>query len=176
MKKKDVVVTLNIRPIKLEDAESFLNLCKMLDQETAFMLYEPNERKTTALEQKHMIERVTSDKRSTILLAEIQDNIVGFLALFSNKNNRNKHSAYIVIGILQEYTGRGIGTALLKHGIQWAKEHELHRLELTVMVHNERGIALYEKMGFQREGMKRHSLSVDGQWIDEYYYSYLMED
>ncbi|MBM6619329.1 GNAT family N-acetyltransferase [Bacillus suaedaesalsae] len=167
---------LEIRSITPEDAELFLALSKRLDQETAFMLYEPNERKTTALEQKNMIERIISAKNSTILVAEHIDKIVGFIALFGNKNLRNKHSAYIVIGILQDYTGKGLGTKLFEQGILWAKAQNFHRLELTVMVHNKSGIALYEKMGFQREGIKKHSLKVNGQWVDEYYYSYLMEE
>jgi Acetyltransferases, including N-acetylases of ribosomal proteins len=45
----------------------------------------------------------------------------------------------------------------------------LTRLELTVMVHNERAIALYKKMGFEIEGTKKRSMRIDGQYVDEYY-------
>lgn len=40
-----------IREIEIEDASSFLQLSKQLDEETKFMLYEPGERKTTAEQQ-----------------------------------------------------------------------------------------------------------------------------
>jgi RimJ/RimL family protein N-acetyltransferase len=42
------------------------------------------------------------------------------------------------------------------------------RLELSVMTHNERGIALYKKMGFEIEGTKRASIYVNGNYVDEY--------
>jgi RimJ/RimL family protein N-acetyltransferase len=35
------------------------------------------------------------------------------------------------------------------------------------MVHNERAIGLYEKLGFQREGRKRDVLRVSGEYVDE---------
>jgi RimJ/RimL family protein N-acetyltransferase len=37
------------------------------------------------------------------------------------------------------------------------------------MVHNERAIALYKKMGFEIEGTKKRSMRIDGQYVDEYY-------
>lgn len=42
------------------------------------------------------------------------------------------------------------------------------------MENNEAGIALYKKMGFDIEGIKRNSLYVDGQYINEYYMSKLL--
>lgn len=52
-------------------------------------------------------------------------------------------------------------------------DNGVHRLELTVMENNESGVALYKKMGFDIEGMKRDSL-YDGQYINEYYMSKLL--
>jgi len=43
-----------------------------------------------------------------------------------------------------------------------------------VQVHNIRAIALYENCGFEREGLKRHSLRIDGTYVDEYYMSKLL--
>ena len=70
--------------------------------------------------------------------------------------------AAIVIGILQEYSGRGIGTTLFKEVEKWARLHDVWRLELTVMAHNTRAQALYRKIGFEQEGVKKASLIIDG--------------
>lgn len=82
---------------------------------------------------------------------------------------RNRHSAYIVTGILQQYAGQGLGTQFFKALDEWAAAHKLHRLELTVMSHNERAVHLYQKMGFVIEGVKKDSLLVNGRHVDEYY-------
>ena len=87
---------------------------------------------------------------------------------------RNKHSVYLVIGILAQYRGLGIGTKLFEQLEKWAKEQNIHRLELTVVTRNEAGLRLYKKMGFEIEGTKRHSLYIDGKFVDEYYMSKLL--
>lgn len=81
---------------------------------------------------------------------------------------RNKHKAYIVVGVLREYAGKGVETSLFTHTEKWAREIGVRRLELTVMVHNEAGLALYKKVGFTIEGTARDSMLVDGKYVDEY--------
>lgn len=51
---------------------------------------------------------------------------------------------------------------------KWVKQNKTHCLELSVMTHNKAAIALYKKIGFKIEGIKKHSLLVDGLWADEY--------
>lgn len=157
-----------IREIEIEDASSFLQLSKQLDEETKFMLYEPGERKTTAEQQEKMIHRFIENEYATIFVAVEDERIVGFILVNGNNIQRKRHVATIVIGILQEYNGRGIGTRLFKEVEKWAKLHDVWRLELTVMAHNTRAQALYKKAGFEKEGVKKAALIIDGKGIDEY--------
>ncbi|EOO69084.1 ribosomal-protein-alanine acetyltransferase [Bacillus cereus VD196] len=157
-----------IREIEIEDASSFLQLSKQLDEETKFMLYEPGERKTTAEQQEKMIHRFIEIEYATIFVAVEDERIVGFILVNGNDIQRKRHVATIVIGILQEYNGRGIGTRLFKEVEKWAKLHDVWRLELTVMAHNTRAQALYKKAGFEKEGVKKAALIIDGKGIDEY--------
>ena len=121
-----------------------------------------------------MISAFASEKNSAILVAENEQQLAGYLIAKGGSASRNRHSAYLVIGILEEYRSRGIGTRLFEEMLNWAKSQELHRLELTVMSHNEAGINLYKKMGFEVEGKQRDSLLVDGNYVDEYYMSMLL--
>ena len=57
---------------------------------------------------------------------------------------------------------------------RWARNHHIHRLELTVVADNQRALALYRKMGFEQEGVKRHSLQINGKYVDEYYMAKLL--
>lgn len=162
--------TIMIRPIHIEDAESYLKMLHQLDLETENMMYEPGERKTTVKEMKKHIED-TINSGSLILIIEDagKDCIAGFLALEKGFANRIKHSAYLVIGILTAYRGQGLGNRLFQEMDIWAKKNHIARIELTVMTHNESGIHLYKKMGFHIEGTKVKSLVVDGAFVDEYY-------
>jgi RimJ/RimL family protein N-acetyltransferase len=71
------------------------------------------------------------------------------------------------MGVRKAFSGRGIGTALLRELSDWAPAHGVRRLELTVMSHNERALGLYLRSGFEIEGTRRRSLLVDGRNVDE---------
>lgn len=158
-----------IRKLEVQDAQNYLEFNEQLFAESDFLLFEAGERQTTLEEQEARIKAISQSGHSVIFVAEEQDRIVGHVAAFGNSNNRSKHSAYVVIGILQEVANQGLGTKLLQKVDQWAKERELHRLELTVMTHNLRAIGLYKKLGFKIEGTKKDSLFVNGRYVNEYY-------
>ena len=164
-----------IRTIRPDDAEQFLNLCKKLDQETRFMMLEPGERTTTVEEQRDQIRRLLLQENSTIFVAEHDGQLVGYLGAFGGQFRRIRHSVHIVIGILQDFTGQGIGGQLFAALEEWAHQKSITRLELTVMTHNQAGLALYKKRGFTIEGTKKHSLLIKGQYIDEYYMAKLLD-
>jgi RimJ/RimL family protein N-acetyltransferase len=158
-----------IRKVRIEDVEQLLHLRMQLDNETQFMLFEPGERNIDLNEQRRQLEDTLSQEKQMIFVAEHNGKLVGYLAAIGGKVLRTRHSAEIVIGILQEFTGQGIGTQLFMAMEQWARQQQLHRLELTVMAHNTAGIALYKKQGFEIEGTRRHAYIINGQYVDEYY-------
>lgn len=165
-----------VREIRESDAEKFLNLCKRIDQETQFMLLEPGERRTTVEEQYERIKTILSRDNQTILVAENNGQLLGYLAAIGGNFKRNRNGVYIVVGILQTFAGQGIGTELFKALERWARKHNIHRLELTVMVHNQKAVSFYKKMGFEIEGTKKHALFVNSAYVDEYYMARLLAE
>ncbi|MCA0983946.1 GNAT family N-acetyltransferase [Halobacillus yeomjeoni] len=157
-----------IVPIEVENAEGYVALTKKLESESDFLLYEEGERPVDGEKMKSMIRAFHHQPNSTILVAIHNGELVGHVMGMGGSAKRNKHVAHVVTGVLKEYHGRGIATELFTHLENWAREHEIHRLELTVMVHNFVALRLYEKVGFQIEGKKKEVLKVDGQWVDEY--------
>lgn len=162
--KEDVI----IRTIIPDDAEALLRLQHQLDGETKFMLLEPGERTTTLEKARENIQRVLDQPNGTILVAEHDGKLVGYLYANGGGARRNSHTVYIVIGIVQAYTRQGIGTRLFEELEVWARQRGMHRLELGVMTPNAAGIALYTKMGFIIEGTRKDAYLVDGQWVDEF--------
>ena len=163
-----------IREIQESDAAAFLELCLALDSETKFMMLEPGERTLNVDEQRERICSLASRENATILVAEVDSQLVGYIFADGGRYQRNQHAAHIVIGIRAAFTGQGIGALLFQELFDWALNHGLTRLELTAMAHNERGVNLYRKMGFEVEGLRRRSLFVDGDYVDEYAMSMLL--
>ena len=74
------------------------------------------------------------------------------------------HRGVLGIGVLASYRGQGIGEALLQRALQLAQYKGLTRIELTVREPNKRAISLYEKFGFEREGVHKNALLFEGQY------------
>ena len=132
------------------------------------MLYEPGER-TKDLAKIESVIRNSVEGDNFLLVAEADGRLVGYLSAEKGSLNRIAHSAYIVVGILSEYRGKGIGTEFFRRLDIWAEEMKVSRLELTVICENSVAKHLYEKNGFEIEGIKRKSVLVDGKYLDEFY-------
>lgn len=162
-----------IRKAHPADAESLIGL--IADAENSGnMMFDPGERKMTPAGLSKRIEAMKQAETSAILVAESDGGLAGYLFIIGSETNRTRHSAYLAIGIHSSSRGQGVGTKLFEQADKWAIENSISRLELTVMVRNHAGVALYQKMGFLIEGTKKSSLKVDGEYIDEYYMAKLI--
>lgn len=165
---------IKIREVDTSDAMRLANLIQKVDKSSDYMLWESGEREISAEKQLKIIEGLKKSGNSTILVVEKEKELVGYLFAIGGNAKRNKHGAYIVIGIAKESRGMGIGSKLFKKLNNWAIENDICRLELTVVTKNESGLRLYTKSGFEIEGTKRKSLCIDGEFVDEYYMSKLI--
>jgi RimJ/RimL family protein N-acetyltransferase len=159
---------IKIREIVVSDADKLLELHRKLDNESKFMLYEPNERKTSIEQQKGIITTYMNSDNSNIFVVEEDSQLVGHLSVNGGNTNRIRHRAYIVIGIMKEYTNNGIGKELFRSLEEWRFTTKITRLELTVMTNNEQAIKLYKREGFEIEGIRKNSMIIEGKYIDEY--------
>lgn len=163
-----------IREITVSDAENLVNLILQVEKESEYMLMEPGERQLTVEQQAQRIESFQKSHNSTIFVAEKDSQLVGYLFVVGGSARRTAHSVYLVIGILKDFRGLGIGTKLFQQLEEWAVVHNIHRLELTVVTRNKAGVGLYKKLGFEIEGRKQHSLLINGEFVNEYYMAKLI--
>lgn len=161
---------MKIRKCEINDADNMLKMLLELDKETEYMLFEADERPNDVNRVKAMINQ-SANGDNLLLIATEEDDIIGFLSAQRGIPRKIKHTAYIVVGIREKFRGKGIGKKLFLELDLWAKENNISRLELTVMCPNSIAKQLYEKNGFEVEGIKRNSIFMNGKYIDEYYMS-----
>ena len=102
----------------------------------------------------------------TNLVAVIEGKAVGMLFL-SHFSERRSHVGTLGMAVHDAYAGRGAGTALMAAAVDLADNWlQLKRLELGVYADNARAIALYERFGFEREGLNRAYAWRDGAYAD----------
>ncbi len=162
---------MELRPIRAADAPQLWDMMNRLDVETKCMLYEPGERRQQSNglnDLKHKIDE-NLESGDFFWVAEVKGRIAGYILAERGKQRRVRHSAYIVIGILADYRNMGLGSEFFRRLEKWAIQEKIVRLELTVECVNTAAVCLYERKGFVIEGVRRKSMYVDGEYIDEYY-------
>lgn len=158
-----------IRQAEHGDARSLIILQKAVESQSPYMLYDADERVQSTQQARKTIIGWKKEDHSTILMANMNGEHIGYLFVIGNPQNRAAHRASIVIGLHQKAHGKGIGKQLMEQAEEWAQERGISRLELTVVAENHPAIKLFEKMGFVKEGIRRRALMIDGVSHDEIY-------
>jgi RimJ/RimL family protein N-acetyltransferase len=99
------------------------------------------------------------------LVAFADGRVVGWADILPKDRPVHAHVGVLGIGVLPEFRGKGLGTALLRRVLE-QRCTKYVRVELTVRAANTRAIALYEKFGFKPEGICRDAIFVDGRYED----------
>ncbi len=94
--------------------------------------------------------------------------IVGHLDLRSHKLPMVKHRCLLGLGIEKSWRAKGLGKALMKIGLDWARSQPgLDWIELNVFSHNLPAIKLYQRMGFDHLGETPDQFRVRGKSIND---------
>jgi putative acetyltransferase len=151
---------IEIRRARPQDAESF---CAIFGQDSVLsgtlQLPFPSIEKWR--------ERLGVQDANVMLVAEVDQQVVGNAGLHPEVGRRRMHAATIGMSVHHDWQNQKVGTALMAALVDMADNFmQLQRLELTVFADNQRAIALYRKFGFEQEGYMRSFAMRQGQLID----------
>jgi L-phenylalanine/L-methionine N-acetyltransferase len=158
----------SIRPINIGDGKG-INALRRMPGVFENILGIPSER---VKRNEDFIVNMDGNQHQFVAVAKNEngeEEIIGTAGLTINANPRTRHSGSMRIMIHKDYQNMGVGTALMKALIDIADNWlMLIRVELTVFEDNKRAIHLYEKFGFEKEGLKRLAGIRSGKYENEY--------
>lgn len=94
------------------------------------------------------------------------DSLIGSVNLYQVRREP-VFNAIVGYVLDQEQNGKGYMTEAVKQLVDFAfNTIHLHRLEAGVMPHNIGSIRVLEKAGFQKEGIARSNVKINGEWKD----------
>lgn len=160
--KKPALQGLTVRAIRMSDLEAVTELMNL-----------PGYRAGTLRPPFESIEAVRKRMESPSpgalnLVVEFDGRIVGNGSM-NRFEGRRQHAASLGMGVHDDFTGRGVGTILMAAFVDAADNwHDIKRMELTVYIDNDAAIRLYEKFGFEKEGLLRSFGYRAGRYVDAY--------
>jgi GNAT superfamily N-acetyltransferase len=96
-----------------------------------------------------------ADENVGIFLAELAGELVGFIHVLSAQAREipilvpRRFAVIDNLVVTEPARRQGIGSLLIEEAENWAREHSLTTIELTVYEFNQGAIALYEKTGYE---------------------------
>jgi RimJ/RimL family protein N-acetyltransferase len=156
-----VVADFTVRPLRREEVDAVIDHLAEVAEERRWIASEPPIPRERWREQTL---KALDEPLSLVLVALDSDRrVIGELSAFG----RQSRATDIGMSVAREWRGKGVGTALMQACVDWARERGIHKLALQVWPHNEAALRLYEKFGFQREGLlRRHYRRQSGEEWD----------
>lgn len=149
------------------DAKELSALRLQIDGETENMDRESGEAFIDIPGFEQIIRTDTEKPRNLFLVAVAQERIVGFSRCEGTYLQRFSHKVEFGVCVAKDYWGYGIGKNLLKQSLAWADSNGIKKMTLQVLETNEAAIHLYEKLGFEIEGvLKKDKLLSDGNYYN----------
>ncbi|MFG6147599.1 GNAT family N-acetyltransferase [Halobacillus sp. B23F22_1] len=158
-----------IRTGELNDAKTILNLQRDVITEDEYLISVPEEFNKTIEQQRDSIQRLLENERETLFVAEIDKEVVGWIAFQSPDRQRLSHTGSFGMMLHKDFRGLGIGARLIKKLLLWTEEHPcIEKVSLGVFSTNKRAIDLYKGMGFIEEGRKKKEIKLgENKYVDD---------
>ena len=158
------IEAIEIRVAAPEDAADLLRIIDQVSDETDY-LTKPGEPMSWADRAGEFLREQRDQRTGVYLLALADGGIVGFLGAYAERQERTRGALFIAhVGLRASWRGHGIGARMFAAVEDWARVHEFTRLDLRVDETNQRGLALYHRCGFVRQGTIPEAAISGGAW------------
>lgn len=154
-----------VREAQPGDAAALVELARAVGAEPEGWLITDGEWRS-ASEERRYLRAVRRHPDAAVLVAERPEGIVGRLSVARDPHPASRHVADLGLMVAQDQRRRGVGRALMEAAERWARETGVRKLELHVFPHNNAAIALYEGLGYVREGMRRRHYRRGSEYLD----------
>ena len=142
-----------LRNAEEADAAALIDYLRITTTETPYLIREPEEVTITLEQEKSFIQRAKDAERELLLIAEIDGKHIGNCSLMNiAPYRRYGHRCGLAIALYQEYCGCGIGKVMMQTVLDVAKNIGYEQAELEVISDNQKAIALYRNLGFEKYG------------------------
>lgn len=156
---------MRVRPAEPGDAARLVELARDVGGEEEGWLITGGEWRTPG-EERRYLRSIRRHPHAAVFVAETAGTIIGRLSIARDAHPASDHVADVGLMVDRGHRRLGAGTALMVEAERWARQVGVRKVELHVFPYNEAAIALYEGLGYEREGFRRHHYRRGGELVD----------
>lgn len=139
-----------LRAPERADAAELLDYLRVTAGETEFVTRYPDEVVMTVEQEEDFFEKTNASDTAMMIVCVVDGKLAGNCQIVWVNRRKVRHRASVMITLYREFWNLGIGTMMFREMERVARENGVTQLELEYIEGNERGKALYEKMGFRQ--------------------------
>lgn len=155
-----------VRNVTLEDVQLVLDYMDKIHLQTTNLMREPEEWTMTFEEEYKFIQNVIQSDSQEFIIAVLDGVVISSSGFGGKTLKRVKHRVSLGISILTKYRGLGLGTIIMNQLIEKAKLLGKTKIDLEVREDNLNAIKLYEKVGFEHEGIIKDGFFVNNKFVN----------
>ncbi len=138
--------------------------------ETDYFVFGPGESGVSVEEQERIIRQLPGNPYHFMLKGTVDGHIVSNCIIVCPRRARTRHRGELGISVLKSHWRLGIGKAMGLAMLDVARRAGVTKVNLQVRESNVGAIALYESLGFAREGVTGRATRIS----EQYYASVMM--
>ena len=142
-----------LRPARPTDARGLATLFAAVRAEGRWLLTPPSA--LSAPSEAFFIGEMIRSHEGLAMVAEAEGQVIGNVLVSVERNAVSSHVGTLSIVVADGWREVGIGSDMVRAAQEWCATSGLLKLGLAVFPDNERAIAVYERTGFVREGLRR---------------------
>ncbi|MFW5904559.1 MAG: GNAT family N-acetyltransferase [Candidatus Saliniplasma sp.] len=127
------------------------------------------------IQEKEFLKNISKNDKEVHLMICDGDEKIGMVSIFDIDHRVRKGE--IGLWISPEHWSKGYGTEASRLIVKYSfKTLNLHRVFAAALKNNQGSLKIWEKLGFEKEGVSRDATFVDGEYVDLVNYSILEDE
>lgn len=153
-----------IRPARQEDLSGIVGAIREV---VAARSYVEAESVAQVVDHEEVLLRFNEIESRMFFVATVAEEVIGWVHIDGSELEKLSHTAELTLGVLEGYRGQGIGSALLRRGLEWASDRGYERLYQSAPATNEPAIEFLKHHGWEIEAIRADHYRIDGELVDE---------
>lgn len=158
-----------IRPGRHRDFDGLVEAIRDVTTEETYVVAE------TVAEQllyENAVTRHNTVQSRVFFVATVDGDVVGWTHLDLSQLEQVRETAQQTVGVKLEYRGHGIGSSLLKRGLEWAEANGFRKVYNSLPLTNDSAIEFLDAHGWQTEAIRKDHYTIDDEHVDEVMMAY----